>query len=52
MNGLSTCHNGFSLDLEDPKNKNGVTTDLFCTDVIGHPECNVLKLAIRIPNLR
>ena len=24
-------------DLEDHKNKNGVTTDLFCTGVIGHP---------------
>ena len=30
-------HNGFSLDLNDHKHKNGVTTDLFCTGVIGHP---------------
>ena len=30
---------------------NGVTTDLFCTGVIGHPRCNVLKLVIEIPNL-
>ena len=26
-------------DLDDPKHKNGVTTDLFCTGVIGHPGC-------------
>ena len=31
------CHNGFSLDLENHKNKNVVVTDLFCTGVIGHP---------------
>ena len=23
-------------DLDDPKHKNGVATDLFCTGVIGH----------------
>ena len=27
----------FRYDLEDHKNKNEVPTDLFCTDVIGHP---------------
>ena len=32
-----SCHNGFPLDLEDHKHKNGVATDLFCTGVIGHP---------------
>ena len=31
------CHNGFPLDLDDHKHKNGVATDLFCTGVIGHP---------------
>ena len=31
------CHNGFPLDLDNHKNRNGVATDLFCTDVIGHP---------------
>ena len=32
-----SCHNDFSLDLDDHKNVNGVAIDLFCTDVIGHP---------------
>ena len=31
------CHNGFPLDWNDLKNKNGVATNLFCTSVIGHP---------------
>ena len=30
---------------------NGVAIDLFCTGVIGHPGCNVLKLVTEIPNL-
>ena len=34
---IHNCHNGFPLDLDDHKNKNGVATDLFCTGVIGHP---------------
>ena len=33
---LMYCHNGFPLDLDDHKNKNGVATDLFYTGVIGH----------------
>ena len=37
------CHNGFSLDLDDLKNKSGVATDLFCTGVIGHPRCMFLN---------
>ena len=32
---ITTCHNGFSLDLDDHKN-NGVAIDLFCISVIGH----------------
>ena len=40
-NGI--CHNGFLLDLEDYKNKNGVATDLFCTGVIGHSESMFLN---------
>ena len=39
----SMCHNGFSLDLDDYKNKNGVPIDLFCTGVIGHPEDMLLN---------
>ena len=31
---------------------NGVATDLFCTGVIGHLGCNVLKLVTEIPNLK
>ena len=27
----------FRHDLDDHKDKNGVATDLFCTDVISHP---------------
>ena len=30
-------------DLNGPKNKNGVAIDLFCTGVIGHPECMFLN---------
>ena len=30
-------------DLKDHKNKNGIATDLFCTDVIGHPIGMVLN---------
>ena len=33
-----SCHNGFPLDLDDHKNKNGVATDLFYMGVIGHPK--------------
>ena len=33
-----SCHNGFPLDLEDHKHKNGVATNIFCTGVIGHPD--------------
>ena len=33
-----SCHNGFSLDLED-KTKHGVATNLFCLGVIGHRKC-------------
>ena len=32
-----SCHNGFSLDLDNHKKLNEVATDLFCTGVIGHP---------------
>ena len=35
---LYRCDNGFSLDLDDHKNKNGVATDFFYTGVISHPE--------------
>ena len=31
---------------------NEVATDLFCTGVIDHPGCNILKLMIEIPNLK
>ena len=34
---FDTCHNGFPLELDDHKHKNGVAIDLFCTGVIGHP---------------
>ena len=37
IKGKHVCHNGFSFELEDHKNKNGVAIDLFCTGVIGHP---------------
>ena len=33
---IEMCHNGFPLDLDDHKNKNGVAIDLFYTGVIGH----------------
>ena len=31
---------------------NGVAIDLFCTGVIDHPRCNVLKLVVEIPSLK
>ena len=40
----NSCHNGFPLDLDDHKYNNGVTTDLFCTGVIGHPRHLFLNL--------
>ena len=41
--GGSECHNGFPLDLDDHKKKNGVATDLFCMCVISHLGCMFLN---------
>ena len=38
-----SCHNGFSLNLDDHKYKNEIAIDLFCTGVIGHPRCMFLS---------
>ena len=38
-----SCHNGFPPRLGGPQKQNGVAIDLFCTGVIGHPECMFLN---------